>query len=96
MAIQVLALEVDIRIPHATSLKDKRQVVRSLLDIARNRLKISAAEVDSQDAHQRAVLGFSAVSSSAAELEELMDRVESLVWSRPEVEVISAQRSWLG
>ncbi len=93
--IHVLALEIDIRIPLAASLKDRRQVVRSLLDRARSRLHVSAAEVGAQESHQRAVLGFAAVSSSAAEVEDVMDRVESLVWSRPDLEVVSADRSWL-
>lgn len=91
----VLAVELDLRIPHARSLKDKRQVVRSLLDVARRRFGVSAAEVAHQDAHGRATLGVAVVASSARHAEEVVTAVEELVWSRVEVEVVAAERSWL-
>ncbi len=91
----VLAVEVDLRIPQARSLKDKRQVVTSLLELSRRRFAVSAAEVDHQEVHQRATLGVAVVASSARQAEEVMDSVEDLVWSRAEVEVLSAERTWL-
>ena len=91
----VLALEVDLRIVDAHSLKDKRQVVKSLVETARRRLGISAAEVGHQDSWQRARLGFAVVASSARQAALVMDDVDRLVWSQPGVEVISAERSWL-
>ena len=93
--VHVLASRVDIRIPQARSLKDKRQVIVSLLERARSRYEVSAAEGAAQDTHQRAVLGFALVASAADHAEEVMDMVEGLVWSRPEVEVVSVERTWL-
>lgn len=93
--MHVLAIEVDIRLPHAESLKDRRRVVASLLDRARARFEVAAAEVGGQDSHNLATLGFAVVSSSPAHCEEVMERVESLVWSRPELEVIETTHSWL-
>jgi uncharacterized protein YlxP (DUF503 family) len=91
----VVALEVQIRIVGARSLKDKRQVVKSVLDGARNRFAVSAAEVDAHDMWQRGVLGFAVVAPSASRAEELIDAVERWVWSRPDLEVVAAERSWL-
>ena len=91
----VLAVEVDLRIPQARSLKDKRQVVTSLLELSRRRFAVSAAEVDHQDVHQRATLGVAVVASSARQAEQVMDSVVDLVWSRSEVEVLSTERTWL-
>ncbi len=54
----VLALAVDVRIPEAHSLKDKRSVVRTILEGARRRFGVSAAETGRLDVHQRAELGF--------------------------------------
>ena len=48
------------------SLKDKRMVVKSIVDGARHRFRVAAAEVGSQDQWQRAALGFAAVAGSAA------------------------------
>jgi len=91
----VLALEVDLRIGHARSLKDKRQVVRHLLEGARSRFAVSSAEVGEQDTWQRAVLGFAVVASTARQAEDVIGSVEDFVWSHPELEVLSARRTWL-
>ena len=91
----MLALSVDLRIPHARSLKDKRQVVRHLLDSARARFGVSSAEVDHQDDRGRARLGFAVVASAAGQAEDVIESVERFVWSHPEIEVLDVERTWL-
>jgi len=87
-------MEVQVRIPAARSLKDRRQVLRPVVDGARHRFRVSAAEVDGQDTWQRAGLGFAVVASSHKGAVEVMDAVERFVWSFPELEVLSADRTW--
>lgn len=60
-------------IPHATSLKDKRQVCRSLIDKARRRFNASVAEVDTQDAHRTLTIGIAVVSGDAAHAQNSLD-----------------------
>ena len=91
----VLAIELEVRIPSAHSLKDKRQVVKALIEGARRRLGVSAAEVGRQDAWQRATLGFAVVASSAGTAKAVIDDVDRFVWGHGEVEVLSAERRWL-
>jgi uncharacterized protein len=91
----VLALEVEAHLPASQSLKDKRQILRSVLDTARHRFSVSAAEVGYQDLWQRTELGFATVSSSATHASEVMDEVERLVWSQSGLEVVRADRTWL-
>ena len=93
--VYVLAVEIELHIPNAHSLKDKRQVVKSLVEGARRRLGITAAETGRQDAWQRSTLGFAVVTSSAHQAESVIDDVERFVWGHGEVEVLSAERSWL-
>jgi hypothetical protein len=93
--VQVLALHLEIRVPEAGSLKDKRRVVDSLLDRARSRFGVSAAEVGRHESHQVAELGFAVVSGTPAQCERVMERVEALVWSRPDLEVTESSRRWL-
>ncbi len=90
------ALEVDLRLPHSTSLKDKRAVLRSLLDGARNRYRVASAEVGHQDLRQRALLGFATVADSPSQVTDVLDEVERFVWSFPEIEVINTDRTWVG
>ena len=54
--MQVLAVEFDLRLPGCQSLKDKRAVVRPVLDGLRNRHPVSVAETDHQDLWQRAAI----------------------------------------
>ena len=91
----MLALTVDIRIPDAQSLKEKRSVVTTIIEGARRRFQVAAAETGRLDAHQRAELAFVGVSGSATHSAELIDSVERFVWSFPEIEVVDAGRDWL-
>jgi uncharacterized protein len=94
-AVHVLALEVELHLGQSQSLKDKRQVLRSILDGARRRYGVAAAEVDGQDTWQRAVLGFAAVGGTPSHVEDVVDEVERFVWSHTEVEVLGTSRRWL-
>jgi uncharacterized protein YlxP (DUF503 family) len=93
--VHVLAVEIDLRIAGARSLKDKRQVIKPILEGSRRRFGVSSAEVGRQDSWQRAVLGFAVVASSHGHAQEVIDEVDRYVWSFPEVEMVSAERAWL-
>jgi uncharacterized protein len=74
MPIAYLTLE--LRIENAHSLKDKRQVLRSVKDRLRNSFNISVAEIEGADLWQRATLGVVSISDSRHYLEGLMGNVE--------------------
>ena len=69
-------LTIELRIEAAHSLKDKRQVVRSLKDRLRNSFNISIAEIEVTDLWQRATLGVVGISDSRDYLDGLMRNVE--------------------
>lgn len=93
--MHVAALEVEIRIPTAHSLKDRRQVVRHLVDGARQRFGVATAEVGGQDTWQRATLGFAVVASSVRVATETIDAVDRYLWAQPDIEILSAEIHWL-
>lgn len=72
----VAALTLELSIPHSQSLKDRRQVVRSLKDKLRQGFNISVAELDGAVTWQSATIGVAAVSSSRDYLAGLMLQVE--------------------
>jgi hypothetical protein len=74
MPIGTLTLE--LRIEHAQSLKDKRQVVRSLKDKLRHQFNVSVAELEETDLWQRATVGVVSISSSRDYLAQVMQSVE--------------------
>ncbi|HEV2276197.1 MAG TPA: DUF503 domain-containing protein [Acidobacteriaceae bacterium] len=73
----IAALTLELRIEHAQSLKDRRQVVRSLRDKLRHGFNISVAELDEAVSWQSATIGVSAISRSRDYLAGLMRQVES-------------------
>ncbi len=75
----VAKLILELSIPHAQSVKDRRQVVRSLKDKLRHGFNVSVAELDDASLWNRATLGFAAISSSSAYLEGQMQEVERAV-----------------
>lgn len=93
--MHVGSLRIDLRLPACHSLKDKRTVVRPILDGAKHRYQVAAAEVGRNDQWQRCTIGVAAVAGSAGHVVDVLDAVERFVWSFPEVEVIETMRSWL-
>jgi uncharacterized protein YlxP (DUF503 family) len=64
----IASLTLELAIEHAQSLKDRRQVVRSLRDKLRHSFNISVAELDDAAVWNRATLGVVAISSSRSYL----------------------------
>jgi uncharacterized protein YlxP (DUF503 family) len=72
----VAQLTLEIRIEHAQSLKDRRQVVRSLKDQLRQDFNVSVAELDEAVTWQSATLGVVAISRSRDYLHGLIEEAE--------------------
>ena len=72
----IAQLTLEIRIEQSRSLKDRRQVVRSLKDQLRQGFNISVAELDEAVTWQSATIGIAAISASRDYLRGQMDEVE--------------------
>ena len=71
-------LTLELSIEAAQSLKDKRQVVRSLKDRLRSRFNVAVAELDASGLWNRATVGLVSVSDSRDYLDGLMRNVERM------------------
>lgn len=80
----IASCEIKLYLPGAATLKDKRQIVKSLLQKSRNKFNLSAAEVDAQDYIQTAVLGAAAVGNDYRYLQSVMDKYLDFIESFPE------------
>jgi uncharacterized protein len=88
----VAVCQITLHIATSASLKDKRQVVRSVLQRVRNQFEVAAAEVATQESWQLATLGLSYVSGSAQHAEEVIQNAARYIEeSRPDVEVADVQ-----
>jgi uncharacterized protein YlxP (DUF503 family) len=68
-------LTLEIHLPDAHSLKDKRQVIRSLKDRLRAQFNVAVAELDHQELWQRAVVGVVSLSGDAKHLEQSLQAI---------------------
>jgi hypothetical protein len=73
MPVGVLTLE--IQLPYAHSLKEKRAVIQKLRDRLRSRFNVAVAELDHQDLWQHATLGVVSISNSQTLLESVFRQV---------------------
>jgi uncharacterized protein YlxP (DUF503 family) len=85
------SLRVRLLIREARSLKDKRQVVRSIQDRLRNRFQVSVAEVDAQDQHQVAVLGIAAVGAAAGGVRSILEEIAAGLRAHPVAELLQSE-----
>lgn len=69
-------MTVELRIEHAHSLKDRRQVVRSLKEKLAHAFNISIAELDEAVTWQSATIGIVAISASRDYLSGQMQQIE--------------------
>lgn len=87
----VLSAKLTIHIPWAVSLKDKRQVKRSLIDKVRQRFNVSVAEVDTQELHQTLTLGITVVSGVYHYAREVLDETIRFMEGNTDAEVTSVE-----
>jgi uncharacterized protein YlxP (DUF503 family) len=73
MPVGLLTLE--LHIPDAQSLKDKRQVLRSLKDKLRRDFNVAVAELEHHDTWQRSVVGIVTISNEEKHLREVLQKV---------------------
>lgn len=79
MGFHVAILQLRLHLPGVGSLKEKRSIVKSLLERIRQRFPVSAAEVEELDRWQGAGLGFAVVGNDVPVLQRLLGQVVAFV-----------------
>ena len=82
---------VSFRLYEIHSLKDKRRIVKSLVEKSRSRFNVSVAEVADQDVHQKASIGIAVVGNDGRVLNSLLDRIIDFMDSLNLAEMVSRE-----
>ena len=90
--MHTLSAKLTFYIPHATSLKDKRQVCRSLIDKTRQRFNASVAEVGAQDIYQTMTIGIAVVSGDAAHAQNSLEEIIRFMEEHADAELTEVDR----
>lgn len=86
--MNVLIMEITLRASWVKSLKEKRMVVKSIVQKLKNKFNVSVAEIDEQDVHKTAVIGIAAICGSSAQADSTMEHIISFVESNTDAEII--------
>jgi len=84
-------LQVELSIPDSHSLKEKRHVVRSLVDRLRREHAVAAAEVGALDTWNRAILGIAFVSNDARHAQSHLQKVVNRLEREREATLLDSQ-----
>jgi uncharacterized protein YlxP (DUF503 family) len=87
-----LSAKLTFYIPHALSLKDKRQISRSLMDKTTRRFNASVAEVDTQDVHQTLTIGVAVVAGDASHARRCLDEILRFMEEHADAELIKTEQ----
>jgi uncharacterized protein YlxP (DUF503 family) len=80
--------QITLHLPACHSLKDKRQIIKSVIARVRNQFEVAIAEIDEHDRWQIARLGISCVSNSSQHADEILSHVRRYIEeTRPDVVV---------
>ena len=85
-------LRFTLRLPESGSLKDKRQVVRSVAQRLRNKFQVAVAEVADNEAWQLATLGVACVANERRHCEDVLAEIVAYVQdSRLDAEMLNVE-----
>jgi uncharacterized protein YlxP (DUF503 family) len=91
----VAGLRFEIRIPMANSLKDKRAVLRPLIDGIRRAVSVSVSEVDHHDSWQRSAVGVAVVTPDPGSMQRLVDDIRRRFDENLEIQVIETELEYV-
>jgi uncharacterized protein YlxP (DUF503 family) len=77
-------------IPHSQSLKDKRKVIKSIIERLKNK-NLSVAEIGDNDNCRKAQIGFAYMSNSRDKAEEMVDRITAFIENLYPVEIVEIE-----
>jgi len=93
MIIGVLTLE--LHLPEAKSLKEKRMVLKSITEKIKHHYNVSIAEVDNQNLWQRSTIALAAVSLKKDDLEKVFSKIENLIEQNGYVLITDRQKEFI-
>jgi len=86
-----LSAKLTFYIPQATSLKDKRQVRRSIIEKTCHKFNVAIAEVEAQDVHQTLTIGIAVVSGDNAHRKNSLNEIIRFMEEHADAELMDVE-----
>lgn len=87
--MKILIMKVTLRASWVHSLKEKRMVVKSIVQKLKNKFNVSVCEIEEQDIHQTIVIGISSVCGSTQQVDSTMENIISYIEDNTDAEIVS-------
>lgn len=89
--MRILVMRITLRASWVHSLKEKRMVIKSIMQKLKNKFNISVSEVAEQDIHQILVIGIAAVCASSSQLDSTKENIISFIEENCDAEIINIE-----
>jgi uncharacterized protein YlxP (DUF503 family) len=85
--MRVGTILIELRLPHPSSLKEKRAILKGLMAKVKREFNVSVAEVGELDDRRRAELGAALVSNDGGFSDRVLAKVVQLIEQQPQIEI---------
>lgn len=89
--MRILNLRITLRASWVHSLKEKRSVVKSIIQRLKNKFNVSVGEVKDQDIHQSIVIGISAVCGDQKQVDSTLENLIDFIEDNTDAEIINIE-----
>ncbi|MDB1947354.1 DUF503 domain-containing protein [Clostridium tertium] len=90
--MKVLVMSIKLRASWVHSLKEKRMVVKSIIQKLKNKFNISVNEVEDQDIHQSIVIAISSICLSSSQVDSTMENIINFIELNTDAELINIEK----
>lgn len=85
-------MKITLRASWVHSLKEKRMVVKSLLQKLKNKFNISVSEIENQDIHQTIIIGITGICADSSQSDSTMEHIITFIENNTDAEIINIDK----
>lgn len=85
-------MKITLRASWVHSLKEKRMVVKSLVQKLKNKFNISVSEIENQDIHQTIVIGITGICADSSQSDSTMENIITFIENNTDAEIINIDK----
>lgn len=90
--MKILILKITLRASWVSSLKEKRMIVKSLIQRLKNKFNISVSEIDAQDIHKTVAIGIVGICGNSAQVDSTAENIIEFIDSNTDAEIIHIEK----
>ncbi len=90
--MKILILKITLRASWVSSLKEKRMIVKSLIQRLKNKFNISVSEIDAQDIHKTVVIGMVGICGNSEQVDSTAENIIEFIDSNTDAEIIHIEK----